>query len=263
MLLSNKLNRFSQLPLAGLLCLLLILGGCVTAPKPTVAPAVAVTPTLPPAVAATPQPEPARGWWYACSQFAWPADSEPTWGLDLFVADRVVRPLVEAHHDQLPLWRVHRRAARDEAGHRFCLIFYAIPQVAQQINREWASHPELQRLKEGGQLQAIQLDDPARNARPLLADASDPAWPAVIGKSWPYYIMGVSQMWLELISQMQADSHATTATTLEQQLDQYRQLQEQINQIWNAEGQHAFLHHLNAIFGYQPVLIREQRSYRF
>lgn len=261
MLLSNRLNKLSQLPLVGLL-MLLMLGGCVTAPKPTVAPAVTVAPAPLQPLAPSP-PEPVRGWWYACSQFVWPDDSEPSWGLDLFVADRVVRPLVEAHHDQLPLWRVHRRAARDDAGHRFCLIFYATPQAAQQINREWANHPELQRLKEGGQLQAVRLDDPARNARPLLADASDPAWPAAIGKSWPYYIMGVSQMWLELISQMQTESRVTTNTTLQQQLEQYQRLQEQINQIWNAEGQHAFLHHLNAIFGYQPVLIREQRSYRF
>jgi hypothetical protein len=243
--------------------LLLTLGGCATVVPPTGAPATALPSPTPPPSPAAPAPERARGWWYACSQFNWSSDSEPDWGLDLFVADRVVRPLIAAHRDQLPLWRVHRRAAPDGAGHRFCLIFYATPQVAEQINQEWNTNPQLQRLQEGGQLRAIQLDDPTRNSRPALADASDPAWPAVIGNAWPYYIMGASQMWLELITQMRSERGSPDTTELAQQLEQYRQLQGQISQLWNDSGQHAFLHHLNALFGYQPVLIREQRSYRF
>lgn len=33
--------------------------------------------------------------------------------------------------------------------------------------------------------------------------------------------------------------------------------------LWQNEGRHAFLHHLNALFGYEPILIIEKRPMRF
>jgi hypothetical protein len=36
-----------------------------------------------------------------------------------------------------------------------------------------------------------------------------------------------------------------------------------VDGLWRGNAQHAWLHHLNALFGYQPVLIREQRLMRF
>jgi hypothetical protein len=41
-------------------------------------------------------------------------------------------------------------------------------------------------------------------------------------------------------------------------LDRYRQAESKVSALWRNEGQHAFLHHLSAIFGYEPVLIRKE-----
>lgn len=34
-----------------------------------------------------------------------------------------------------------------------------------------------------------------------------------------------------------------------------------IAEIWRLEGQHALLHHLNAIFGYKPLTIRKNLTF--
>ena len=35
------------------------------------------------------------------------------------------------------------------------------------------------------------------------------------------------------------------------------------NALWQLHAQHAYLHHLNALFGYEPLLLRERRMARF
>ena len=57
-------------------------------------------------------------------------------------------------------------------------------------------------------------------------------------------------MWLDLVGEV-ADKYAD-----EQDLEQrYMKVQQEINTIWEQQGQHAVLHHLSAIFAYQPLLI--------
>ncbi len=41
--------------------------------------------------------------------------------------------------------------------------------------------------------------------------------------------------------------------TLPQILDFYRQVNDAVTDTWHREGHHAFLHHLNALFGYEPI----------
>jgi hypothetical protein len=38
---------------------------------------------------------------------------------------------------------------------------------------------------------------------------------------------------------------------------------EVVEEMWRQEGSHAFLHHLNAIFGYEPVVVYERRLMNF
>ena len=41
-------------------------------------------------------------------------------------------------------------------------------------------------------------------------------------------------------------------------LEQYRKVDEKITEKWRNEGQHALLHHLSAVFGYEPMLIKKE-----
>lgn len=84
---------------------------------------------------------------------------------------------------------------------------------------------------------------------------SDPVWDERLEKTWPYFIMGVSAHWLALIDEVSREQGEVPAA-LEPMLDHYRAVQEEVNEIWRFQGRHAYLHHLNAIFGYEPLLIQ-------
>ncbi|GAB6067145.1 hypothetical protein JCM13664_04630 [Methylothermus subterraneus] len=219
---------------------LLLLAGCA---------AVSPRPEAPSALPAAPAA--GRGWWYAAFEFAWPEGEAPAWHRDVMVAHRVVAPILKAYRSQIGYWRIHRRAARDGAGHRFSFIFYAEPRTAQAIYAAIASDPNLEAWRRRGIIRKTQFDDPDKITRPRLEDTSDPAWPELIQKTWPAYIQGVCEMWLELVTYLAAE---LAGETLEE--EPYRRVQEALDALWAANANHAFLHHLNAIYAYQPFWTR-------
>ena len=232
----------------------LILAGCASATAPPVI-------TLPrPATA----PLSDGSWWYARFRMAWPAHAEPAWHMDLLIADQVVKPSLDRHAQDIAVWRFHRRAARDEAGHQFSFIFFAAAGTAAGVFSEISAHPVLEQARSAGRITAVLCDDPGAGSRPGIADTSDPVWSAPLRQAWPYYLMGASQMWLDLISQMARDKSSTNAELSFDQLDEhYAGAGAAITSLWQNEGRHAFLHHLNALFGYEPILIIEKRHMRF
>ncbi|WP_345427571.1 hypothetical protein [Halioxenophilus aromaticivorans] len=76
-------------------------------------------------------------------------------------------------------------------------------------------------------------------------------------------MLRVSQMWLGLVrslsdEQLHSQTSPQNRTELtEQSFDQtlahYQAVNEHLGQLWREQGQHAFLHHLSASFGYQPI----------
>ena len=67
-------------------------------------------------------------------------------------------------------------------------------------------------------------------------------------------------MWLELIHQ-HADEKEVKDVEIDDLLKHYRAVNESIGKIWIQEGQHAFFHHLNAVFGYEPLFIRKMMKF--
>ena len=119
-------------------------------------------------------------------------------------------------------------------------------------------------MKDHGLLIRDGYDDTDSISRPNIEDTSDRSWSSSIQKSWPYYIQGVSEMWLGLIEEVASEtSGAKAPSNLKEELTLYEQVNASIEHIWQEEGQHAFLHHLNAIFGYEPIAIREKRLMNF
>jgi hypothetical protein len=74
--------------------------------------------------------------------------------------------------------------------------------------------------------------------------------------------MGVSQTWLSLIRQVTAEQPLDN-TSPEALLDYYRSVNDRVSALWRVHGQHAYLHHLNALFGYELLIIRETNLKRF
>ena len=88
---------------------------------------------MPQPVAPPPEIAAAEGWWYARFQLRWPQEEPVSWHWDLLIANEIIAPVMESSRANIRLWRFHRRAARDEAGHQFSFIFYASAQTADQV----------------------------------------------------------------------------------------------------------------------------------
>jgi hypothetical protein len=103
-------------------------------------------------------------------------------------------------------------------------------------------------------VEKIIFDDPDKPTRPRIEATSDRRWSPELQRNWPSYIMGVSALWLGLINDVMANvpAHDDNLATV---LEQYRQAEAAVTAVWHREGQHALLHHLSAIFGYEPLMI--------
>jgi hypothetical protein len=132
----------------------------------------------------------------------------------------------------------------------FSFIFYSTAAAAQRIYADLEGNPVLRKLRQEGTVTGVAFDDLTTISRPRIEDTSDESWSPVVQQSWPAFAMGASRMWLDMVGVV-ADRHADEPD-LEQR---YRIVQQEIDNIWASQGQHAMLHHLSAVFGYQPLLI--------
>ncbi len=212
-------------------------------------------------------PEPSRpvaeaDWQALRFRFAWPPGRDPAWHLDALFADRLLRPILEEEGRKILLWRFHRRAVRDAAGHRFSFLFYADAATARRVLHAAASSPLVARARGAGRLLEVVTETSA--APGPLSGTSDPCWPQALREAWPHYIGGVSRMWLDLVRAYAPPEDPSAAEESFETLERgYRETERRIGELWQAQGRHALLHHLNALFGYEPIRILEERRLRF
>lgn len=204
------------------------------------------------------------GWWYARFRLNWPADTEPVWYMDLFIAHQVISPILKKYQNEILLWRFHRRANRDPGGRQFSFIFYSTARTAEKIFSAIDSDPQVNAMKFAGVIDLVVYDHPVDLTRPNIEDTSDKKWPLVIQKSWPYYIMGASQMWLNLIAEVAAQNPQDKPPASVPEIEAfYRLIDKKVTDLWQAQGRHAFMHHLNALFGYEPLIYWQKQYMTF
>lgn len=212
-------------------------------------------------VAALPAPR-AQGdsediyWWYARFKMDWEDDKRPDFSQNLIIAREIVAPVLAGHADDIALWRFHRRAAYDDAGHQFSFIFYSTPAAAAVIYADIQANPLVDALLASGDLLELKLDDPARPSRPGISGTSDGNWPRSVQNSWPYFIMGVSLMWLDLLEQTVAADELAARPRVSDRLAYYRDVEKELTRVWREFGRHALFHHISGIYGYKPLEIR-------
>ncbi|MHC1728664.1 MAG: hypothetical protein AB9866_22125 [Syntrophobacteraceae bacterium] len=204
----------------------------------------------------------ANDWWYARFQMHCPQDHAPEWHYDLLIAHGIIGPVLARHRDRISLWRFHRRAVPDAAGHQFSFIFRTSAGNARKIYAEIQSSTILDEMKSAGMILRDLYDDTNKISKPDINSTSDPNWTPPLQKSWPYFIMGVSESWFDLISRLAEDGRKKPLSFAEMP-EFYRELSREVDQTWVKEGSHAYLHHLNAIFGYVPLNIRGREPMRF
>jgi hypothetical protein len=207
---------------------------------------------------------PEKGWWYARFRIKWAEETEPLWHIDLLLAHRVAAPLLHTYRNEIALWRFHRRAARDTEGHQFSVTFYSTPATANKIFGGLRSDIIVKKMKRAGIVIQDIYDDTARLSTPRIEDTSDGTWSPQIRKSWPFFIMGVCRMWLSLITEVAATMpDQPKSLSLPKMIPFYQKVNDTIKTLWREQGAHSLLHHLNAIFGYEPVFVREVNLRRF
>jgi len=226
-----------------LAALLIIAGlsGCAVAPPSTPATVSTAQGNLPAG----------EGWWYARFHIARPDEDDTQWHIGTLLGGEVIAPLFDQHPGDILIWRIHRRAPRDENGHVFSLVFYSSAAGAQRVYSTIDANPVLARLLRDGRVSKVGFDDIERIRRPGVADTSDRNWPEVVQHTWPALAMGASRMWLDTVSLLAAEQ--ADDVDLEQR---YRQVNREVSKLWAEQGQHAVLHHLFAIYAYEPILVR-------
>ncbi|MGE3771384.1 MAG: hypothetical protein AB7I32_00540 [Gammaproteobacteria bacterium] len=236
---------------APLLACLLLLAGCAGAPAPR--PVTSPAPWMGSGVI---DADGAARWHTSCFRMPFAADGRPVWGRDLLLADRVLAPLLEAHRHDIALWRFHRRAANDAAGHQFSLLLYTGDAAYAAIVAAIDADPLLARLRQEAQLTSVQHDCRAAQSRPELGATSDPAWDPAIQRTWPYFIMGVSASWLALVHDLAVSPPANAPAADTDPIGFYTAIDARIAELWAGQGQHAYLHHLSGLYGYKPLRVQ-------
>jgi hypothetical protein len=176
-------------------------------------------------------------------------DDEVASFLDLLIADRLFTEVLAKHEPGIRLWRFHRRWPRDATGHQFSFIFFAAPDVSAQVIAQIERAPLVNRLRADGHLRELRVDEAKAGRGTDPAATSDPGWPIVIQQQWPEFIMGASRMWLGLIRE-----EASGLDHLDV-YERYAQVEVRLDGLWFKEGNHAFFHHLSALFGYKPLRV--------
>jgi len=174
----------------------------------------------------------------------------PRWWIDLYVMDTVIRDVIIANKAELSLWRMHRRANNDAIGHQVSLSCYTTANAAIGIEEAIQGHECFKSVRDALTMKCLrELGGEA------IDEISDASWPQELRKSWPHYICGVSQMLLDLIEQVRPQRSAdTTAPDIVAVESLYTEVERRLTHLWEQHGSHAFLHHLNALFGYVPLL---------
>jgi hypothetical protein len=217
---------------------------------------------------ASPDNDDERGWWRVGLHRSYHEGDEVLWHLDALIADEVFKPLVAQYREQLSLWRFHRRAGEDAAGHKFSFIFYSTRHTAAAIYQAVKHNRTVKDLLASDWIERLSFTDIEAAPKTAIEATSDKAWPLELQKSWPYFIMGVSRAWLDLVSQFAHQERAKrpqngASPDVDDLVALYAKVHDQVNDIWQQQGGHAFLHHLNALFGYQELYIIERRKTRF
>jgi hypothetical protein len=199
--------------------------------------------------------------WYSFNfRICRPPDQEPRWWIDILILDCIVRAVVSDETLSIGLWRVHRRAALDESGHEFtfdCFITEATANAVDDyvqrdaalsflVTQQLLVKPNGYSMKErGGSLNSISRE----------------TWPAELQEAWPFYIHGVCRalLWMiEAIRRATPDCPDVRQPGVDADVVKrsYQGFGQRLGNEWRDYGHDAFLHHLNAVFAYQPLLVR-------
>ncbi|CAA6823180.1 MAG: Unknown protein [uncultured Thiotrichaceae bacterium] len=189
-------------------------------------------------------------WYYAQFRIPRAKEESPKWEIGAMIAGEIIHPALKKHRHDIQLWRFHRRAGADKHGHVFSFIFYTDTTSAKKIYLTIENQATFSLLEKHA-IKWLGKPDFQKKSKTNIEDTSDPIWSENLQKTWPAFIMGVSETWLGLVVDLASTQKSDLPT-----LERYENTQKELTTLWQKQGKHAFFHHINAIFAYQPLLMR-------
>ena len=176
------------------------------------------------------------------------------------LANEILVPILSSfgdNGDAIYPWRFHRLFWQENKQHEFTFRFCApkTSNIPHELLQAIIANPVYKEIKQHDILDLKSKEDVTLSEKGPDGDTS---WPDEVNKCWPHFICGVSRAWAELIS-LFADKefeNAASCLGLHERLNLYVKVNEHIKNSWAIFGQHAMLHHLTGVFGYNPVLVK-------
>lgn len=188
-----------------------------------------------------------------------PNIQNPKVWVDIFIIDKIVRDVINDKKSQIVLWTIHRRWKDDQYGHELTFACYTDEKTACWIE-EFINENEFYKVLQTNNLivggTKVPKNEKGTNIRDIADDESTRDWTEELKESWPYYINGCCEMLLCLIKNIKGGKNEPYDIQSAEQF--YTQVNNEIIKVWQYFGCRAFFHHINAIFGYQPLLIQPQ-----
>ncbi|GAG92741.1 unnamed protein product [marine sediment metagenome] len=197
--------------------------------------------------------------WYGFNfKINWPDNQDPKVWIDIFIIGTIVRDVISKKKSEIDLWRIHRRWPSDEHRHEVTFDCFADKETATSIEK-LIRESETFKILQANNLLAGDLKKVTggSNIHDIADDDSTRDWSEELKESWPYYINGCSEMFLFLIESLKGRSKTDVDEKNISEIESfYTELNNRISEIWQRHGSHAFFHHINAIFGYEPLLAK-------
>ena len=195
-------------------------------------------------------------WYFYRFRLKYNFGKAPKWWLDLFIIDRIFRIIIKDKgiNYQVKLWRFHRRSGEDNTGHQTTLACYTTGRDSVTIDNIIRSTPSFKLLSDGNLLREYFIEEGGE----YIDGSGDGHWPIEIRQSWPYFIQGASESILEML-RLIIDGiwHMEDFDNILDIEEFYQKVNERLVHIWYSQGGHAYLHHLNALFGYEMTRVRQ------
>ena len=186
----------------------------------------------------------------------WPADREPAVPVVLLLAQRIVGPAIATHGSSIYLWRLHQRAVRDGGGHQLTFFAFMPPLAFASMETGVKDSLLLRELLSNGIVTSVNARIADGEHTDELGGISDQKWPSQIQSAWPFFANGASATWLAMVDTF-ATQRCPEAMSYTELLPCFERVSADLDVLWRMHGQHAFLHHLNAIFSYRPLYIKK------
>jgi hypothetical protein len=175
--------------------------------------------------------------------------------LHTLIANEILRPCIEKYGENgeaIFPWRFHREYVPQQNRHIFTFRYCALRGSSIAINIKADIETNVAYREVADLLLAgTDFSEKGPDGQPGL-------WSDEMNRCWPHFIFGVSRAWLELIKVLETGEgmKAFTRDTFENRLRFYGEINRLIAEQWLKFGDHSMLHHLNAVFGYNPTIVR-------